>query len=125
MKEDKCRSHTQKQFGPQNTEKSFLVKYIQQSVLILLKIYPKVYIKFSKYYNRLLLWASGVIIGCNSSIMGKTYIRLKKGAKIVIGNDFVMSSGNGINPISRNLESVIFADSNARIIIGDKHGSFI
>jgi len=85
-------------------------------------VIPKICTKISKLYNKLLLWACGVTIGKNASIAGRVYIRLMKGAEMTIGDDFVMSSGNGINPISRNIRTAIFASSGARISIGNRVG---
>lgn len=95
---------------------------IRHFVLLLLKIMPKLGMILSSYYNRLLFWVCGVKVGRNASIMGKVYLQLENGAEMTIGDCFILSSGNGINPISRNLRAAIYASEGARITIGNNVG---
>lgn len=78
-------------------------------------------LKFSPIYYRWLFRKKGITYGYNMSIMGK--ISVVGPGKIIIGDNFMMTSGNHINPISANIETSIFTDShNAQIKIGDNVG---
>ncbi len=99
--------------------KEYSIRKLLRSCLILI---PRIYVKFSNFYNKLLLWAYGVKVGHNAYIMGNIYICLMKGARMIIGDDFLMLSGSGINPISRNLRAAIYASEGAKITIGNNVG---
>ena len=45
-----------------------------------------------------------------------------KGSSLTIGDDFIMLSGDSINPISKNIKACIFLDNNAQLIIGNHVG---
>lgn len=72
--------------------------------------------------NKLLFWANSVKIGKNSRILGPLYLRICKNGSMFVGDNFTFTSGNGINPISRNIRGIIFIDRNAKIIIGNDTG---
>ena len=75
------------------------------------------YIKRNAFVFRLL----GVDYGKNLCVKNKVYI--KGVGKLKIGNDFLFTSGDNINPISRNLRGVFyFAAPSATIEIGDRVG---
>jgi len=44
------------------------------------------------------------------------------GASLTIGDNFTFSSGDGINPLCRNLRGKIFIDKDASIVIGNNVG---
>ncbi len=67
--------------------------------------------------NRLLLKISKVNRGSNCRIFDSFYLRNK--GKITIGNDFLLLSGSGYNPLSRNIKAAIATDSGACIKIGN------
>ena len=67
--------------------------------------------------NRLLLKINKVNRGRNCRIFDSFYLRNK--GKIMIGNDFLLLSGSGYNPLSRNIKSAIATDYGACIKIGN------
>lgn len=74
-----------------------------------------------QYYNRLRFGLMGIKYGTNLRVYDKVYVSGE--GSIKIGNDFVLTSGDNINPICRNIRGsfyVPFKDS--RIIIGDRVG---
>lgn len=78
-------------------------------------------IKLGPFLNRWLFRTKGISFGNNMTIMGK--LSVIGPGKITIGNNFMMTSGNHINPISANLQGSFFTDSpNAKITIGDNVG---
>ena len=87
----------------------------------LLKL-PSVFrLKYSSKYYRWLFRKKGITFGSNMSIKGR--ISVIGLGKIVIGDNFCMTSGEHINPISANIQASFFTDSpNAQIRIGDNVG---
>lgn len=83
---------------------------------------PKILrMKFSTKYYRWQFRKKGITFGNNMSIMGR--ISVIGQGKIVIGDNFCMTSGEHINPISANMQASFFTDSpNAQIQIGDNVG---
>ena len=78
-------------------------------------------IKLGPVFYRWLFRKKGIVFGKNMSIMG--VISVIGSGKIVIGDNFCMTSGEHINPISANLQASFFTDSpNAQIRIGDNVG---
>lgn len=78
-------------------------------------------IKCTPMFNRWLLRAKGVVTGKDCTIIGK--IKVIGHGKITIGDNFMMTSGEHINPISANLQGTFFTDSpKARITIGNNVG---
>jgi len=78
-------------------------------------------IKFGPTYNRWLFRKKGVSYGDNTAVMGK--VSIIGPGKITIGNNFCMTSGEHINPISANLQGAFYTDSpEAEIKIGDNVG---
>lgn len=73
-------------------------------------------------YNRLLFWADGVRYGRGLNVYNHLYLRVYRGARVSVGNNFTFLSGFGINPLSRNLRGAIFADAGATITIGNDTG---
>ena len=92
--------------------KKSIVKILNLPVAIRTKIYPS--------YNRLLFKLKGVEYGKSFKVFNKIYL-IGKGA-IKIGNDFMFTSGDCINPISRNLRGCIYTEQDAKITIGDRVG---
>lgn len=83
---------------------------------------PSVFrIKYSSKYYRWLFRKKGITFGDDISIIGR--ISIIGSGKIVIGDNFCMTSGEHINPISSNIQASFFTDSpNAQIRIGDNVG---
>ena len=58
--------------------------------------------------NRLVFDWNDIRYGRNLQVLNKTYI-INEG-KILIGDDFNFSSGEAINPISRNIRGTIYCE---------------
>lgn len=84
-------------------------------------IYPKLKRLFYRKYNSLYFWANNVQYGDNMRVYNKVII-LNRG-NIVIGDDLLFTSGDGFNPICRNIQGMICTkNEKARIEIGDRVG---
>lgn len=85
------------------------------------RLIPKMRTKFYIFFNRFWLKWIGVKYGKNLQVFNKVYV-LGKG-EITIGDDFVFTSGDSINPICRNIRGVLFTMTpSAQIEIGDRVG---
>ena len=72
-------------------------------------------------YNILYLWVKNVTIGRNPLIHNKVFINGL--GKVIIGDDFVFTSGDNLNPICRNIQGTIFTGTKEAVIeIGDRVG---
>lgn len=78
-------------------------------------------VRLSPAVNRLLLRCSGARIGRNVCILGRPYL-LVSGGSLTIGDDFYMTNGGGINPLSGNQRGVFFTEPGATITIGNHVG---
>lgn len=92
--------------------KKLVFKIINLPVSLRIRLYP--------YINRALLWAKNVSHGTNCKIYNRISI-IGKG-KISLGENFTMTSGDAINPISSNLMGCFYTEPGAEIIIGDNVG---
>ena len=80
-------------------------------------------IKFYRLFNRLYFWLKGVQFGKNMIAYNKVYITGNRKGEIIIGDGFHLTSGDGINPICRNLRACIHRGSPSTVItIGDNVG---
>ena len=87
----------------------------------LFRIYPVLKQVFYLHWNRLYFRLLGIEFGNNLQVNNKLYIRGCGGMKI--GDDFRFSSGDSINPISRNIRGAFhFGTRNAKIVIGNNVG---
>lgn len=77
---------------------------------------------FYTYFNRLMFVSAGVKFGRNLLIRNRFYLKLYDDGKITIGDNFITWSGENINPLSRNIRSSIFVNTNASLIIGNNVG---
>lgn len=94
---------------------------MKKIILKLLNFSQTIRIKLSPSFNLFFFRAKGVVFGENMTIMGK--VSVIGPGKISIGDNFMMTSGEHINPISANLQGAFFTDSpNARIEIGNNVG---
>lgn len=75
-----------------------------------------------KHYNRFLFTLAGVKFGRNMKIVTGFTLKKYQGAKLVIGDDFCLTSGSTINPISRNIKGCIFVNTSAKLVIGNDVG---
>ena len=80
-------------------------------------------IKFYRHFNRLYFRLKGIEFGKNMLAYNKVYLTGYKQGKITIGDGFHLTSGDGINPICRNIRACIHRGSpQATIIIGNNVG---
>lgn len=77
---------------------------------------------FYLHYNRLLFRCSGIKYGKNLNVFNTFYLYLAPKAKIVIGDNFMFSSGDAYNPMSRNIRGMIFVDRDGELTIGNDTG---
>ena len=61
-----------------------------------------------------------VVYGENMRVYNHVYVR--GNGTITIGNDFLFTSGDSINPICRNIRGCLYTSHNGQIIIGDHVG---
>ena len=87
-------------------------KFFNASNAFKLRIYPR--------FNRLLFYLHGIQHGKNLRVFNKVLLNIK--GKVQIGNDFMYTSGDGINPISANLIGNIYVEKDGRIEIGNNVG---
>ena len=65
----------------------------------------------------------GVTFGNNVKFYNSVYFDIHPDSTVTIGDDFVMSSGDSFNPLSRNIKGCIVAErANSKIIIGNHVG---
>lgn len=80
-------------------------------------------IVFFKFFNRLYFRLKEIDFGKNMMAYNKVYLTGNRRGKIVIGDDFHLTSGDCINPICRNIRACIHrGSSNAVITIGNHVG---
>lgn len=64
-------------------------------------------IKYYRWFNRWYFRFKGVRFGRNMLAYNKVYLTGYKAGKILIGDNFHLTSGDGINPICRNIRGCI------------------
>lgn len=80
-------------------------------------------IKFYRHFNRLYFRLKGIEFGKNLLAYNKVYLTGYKQGRITIGDGFHLTSGDGINPICRNIRACIHRGSpHATINIGNNVG---
>lgn len=90
-------------------------------LLKIINIHRAITVRCSPFFNRCMLRAKGVHFGINCTILGK--ISIIGPGEISIGNNFMMTSGEHINPICSNIQASILTESKeTKIIIGDNVG---
>lgn len=88
-------------------------KFLNLPTALRIKFYPRI--------NRWLFNAKGVEYGKNLQVYSR--LSVIGGGKIKIGDNFVFTSGDAINPISSNVQGAIFTDNpSAKITIGNNVG---
>lgn len=92
--------------------KQFLIKLLNFPTTLRIKMYPRI--------NRMILKAHGVVLGKNLQIPGKVSWLI--GGKLKIGDNFYLSSGNGVNPIASNLQADVYVEPGAALTIGNNVG---
>lgn len=85
-------------------------------------MYNKIRIRYYCWYNRLLFRYKRINYGHHLQIYDKVFITGRR-SRITIGDDFHLTSGDGINPISRNIRGCIHTElPNTTITIGNHVG---
>lgn len=78
-------------------------------------------IRYSPIFNKWLFKVKDVKIGENGAVMGQ--VSIIGPGRITIGNNFMLTSGEHINPIFANMQASFFTDSpDAKITIGNNVG---
>lgn len=93
--------------------KLIFYKLLNFPTTLSIKLYPRI--------NRMILKAHGVVFGKNIQIPSKV-LWLIRGARITIGDNFYLSSGNGVNPIASNLQADVYVEPGATLTIGNNVG---
>ena len=78
-------------------------------------------IKYYKWFNKWYFKFKGIQYGKNLQVYNKVYITGFKTGDITIGDDFHLTSGDGINPICRNIRGCIHRGSPKAIITIGNH----
>lgn len=73
-------------------------------------------------YNKLLFRLNGVKLGVKSKIYNKVLFFCNLKGKIVIGDNFLLTSGEGVNTLCRNNRGSIYCCKNAQLTIGNNVG---
>lgn len=77
-------------------------------------------VRFYPKFNRLLFYLHGIQHGKNLRIFDKVLLNVK--GFVQIGHDFMFTSGDGINPISSNLQGCMYVEKTGKVEIGDNVG---
>lgn len=66
---------------------------------------------FYKPFNKLMFWSADVKYGKNLKVYNRFYLNKYSGAEFTIGDNFLVNSGEAINPIYRNIRGSIFVNT--------------
>lgn len=95
------------------------IKYLFSKFFILpFKLRRMYYIQF----NRLFFWLCDVKFGKNMQVINHFHLKKSWEAEVTIGDNFVFTSGESINPLCRNQRGCIFAPKGAIVRIGNNVG---
>ena len=78
-------------------------------------------IKFYRRFNRLYFRLKGIIFGKNMLAYNKCYLTGYKNGKFTIGDYFHLTSGDGVNPICRNIRACIHRGHPSAVITIGNH----
>ena len=92
-----------------------LIRKVTRIIPVLINIY-------FRHFNRIKFRINWVKFGNNLSVYNKIYLYLGNGARMHIGDNFIFTSGGGINPLCRNKRGQIFIQSGGEISIGNNVG---
>ena len=93
--------------------------------MILGKLYNITYrlkIIFYSIWNKIKFKLKGVTFGDNLQVYNNMYLSIYRNAHITIGNNFIFTSDNCINPLSRNIKGCMVAYPESHIKIGNNVG---
>jgi len=96
------------------------INMLNEFTFKILNVFVALHIKLSPFFNRFLFRLKGVTFGKNMCILGK--INVVGSGKITIGDNFMMTNGHAINPISSNMQGVFYTESGGVISVGDNVG---
>lgn len=99
-----------------------MIQFFQKGFYFLRRLYRFLKSKCFIWGNRIIFCCNGVQFGRNMRVYDRLYLSLQPSAKLTIGDDFVFSSGAGINPLCRNLKGQIYVLAGGEIIIGNNSG---
>lgn len=91
-------------------------------LIALLSIWQRLVTAVLWRYNRLLFSAAGIKFGKNMKVLGHVNVSCAPDSDIMIGDDFLFTSGNNYNPLTTNRQGCIVVDENAQLHIGDNVG---
>lgn len=77
---------------------------------------------FYKWFNPIMFRSAGAQIGRNFKVYNRMYLKFYKGAKLTIGDNFTLTSGECINPIAKNIKACIYLNNKAELTIGNHVG---
>ena len=77
---------------------------------------------FYIFYNWLFFKLKGVLLGKNFKVYNRVFLKKTPNSKMIIGDNFTFTSGNGLNPITSNTIGELRLDDQAELIIGDNCG---
>lgn len=88
----------------------------------ILRIYPWIRKRSYMIFNLIVFQIYGVDFGKKLRLYDRIYLTILKNGSLKIGDNFTMTSGDGINPLCRNLRAKILICQNAIIKIGNNTG---
>ena len=78
---------------------------------------------FYTLFNRFVFWINGVQFGTNMKVFNRIYLSIYAKSKITIGDNFLFTSGEGFNPLCRNMRGCICTQfPESEIMIGNNVG---
>lgn len=92
-------------------------------------LYRKLFNSFRKFrywyylhFNKLFFQICGAELGHNFKVYNRSYLFVGEKAKLIIGDNFLFTSGESYNPLCRNIRGCICVNSNACLVIGNNVG---
>lgn len=82
----------------------------------------KLRIWFYVQCNRIMFVLNGVKVGYNFRIYNALFLKTFDSSRIIIGDNFLFTSGGAYNPLSRNIKGCIRVNKDASLIIGSNVG---
>lgn len=74
------------------------------------------------YFNKLKLRLNGISYGNGINIVGPIFIYRGNNTNVRMGNNFHVTSGIGLNPLSRNIQTMFHIKQDASLCIGNNVG---
>lgn len=95
-------------------------------VSLLYRVFKYFKAKCLRYYyenkNSIIFYLNGIEYQHGLSIVGPLYVYRGKNSEVKIGKSLHVTSGMGLNPLTRNIKSMFHIRQNAQLIIGDNVG---